>query len=214
MSADRLAFEGAEEDGRIATSNVRSDSLAGTLWLPPRFRDVRETRARAARNAGKVVGRFPSGQGWPARLPAARISLKRLATTGGCPCGIETALFLTAAGSGPSCRRPPSSGRVSWVETGLRDGHWSQVHANKGGQGVKVALFSWETLHSIAVGGVGVHVTELAAALERRGHEVHIFTRLGNGQPLYDDIHGVHYHRVPFSLHPSFVDEINNMCRA
>jgi len=79
---------------------------------------------------------------------------------------------------------------------------------------VRIALFSWETLHSISVGGVGVHVTELAAGLQRRGHEVHVFTRQGAGQGLYDDIHGVHYHRCPFSLSPSFVDEVNNMCRA
>jgi glycosyltransferase involved in cell wall biosynthesis len=38
-------------------------------------------------------------------------------------------------------------------------------------------MLSWESLHSIAVGGVGVHITELAAALERKGHEVHVFTR-------------------------------------
>jgi glycosyltransferase involved in cell wall biosynthesis len=79
---------------------------------------------------------------------------------------------------------------------------------------VRIALFSWETLHSIAVGGVGVHVTELAAGLERRGHEVHVFTRQGHGQPRYDNVHGVHYHRCAFQLHPNFVDEINNMCRA
>jgi len=79
---------------------------------------------------------------------------------------------------------------------------------------MKVALFSWETLHSIAVGGVGVHVTELAAALQRRGHHVHVFTRQGPGQPLYDDVHGVHYHRCPFTLSPNFVDEINHMCRS
>jgi glycosyltransferase involved in cell wall biosynthesis len=79
---------------------------------------------------------------------------------------------------------------------------------------VRIALFSWETLHSIAVGGVGVHVTELAAALERRGHEVHVFTRPGNRQPNYDCVHGVHYHRCPFALCPNFVDEVNNMCRS
>jgi glycosyltransferase involved in cell wall biosynthesis len=79
---------------------------------------------------------------------------------------------------------------------------------------VRVALFSWETLHSIAVGGVGVHVTELAAALERRGHEVHVFTRQGAGQGLYDRIDGVHYHRCPFALHSNFVDEVNSMCRS
>ena len=79
---------------------------------------------------------------------------------------------------------------------------------------MRVALFSWETLHSIAVGGVGVHVTELAAALERRGHDVHVFTRQGNSQPPYDLIEGVNYHRCPFPLNPNFVDEVNNMCRA
>ena len=79
---------------------------------------------------------------------------------------------------------------------------------------MRIALFSWETLHSIAVGGVGVHVTELAAALERRGNEVHVFTRQGHGQSDYANIHGVHYHRCGFQLHPNFVDEVNNMCRS
>ena len=79
---------------------------------------------------------------------------------------------------------------------------------------MRIALFSWETLHSIAVGGVGVHVTELAAALERRRHEVHVFTRQAPNQTHYDFIHGVHYHRCPFALQPNFVDEINNMCRS
>src|SRR5262245_17370989 len=79
---------------------------------------------------------------------------------------------------------------------------------------MRIALFSWESLHSIPVGGVGVHVTELAAALERRKHEVHVFTRIGNNQRPYDNIHGVHYHRCTFALTPNFVDEINNMCRA
>jgi len=79
---------------------------------------------------------------------------------------------------------------------------------------MRIALFSWETLHSIAVGGVGVHVTELAAGLQRRKHEVHVFTRIGHNQPRYDCIHGVHYHRCPFPLNTNFVDEVNNMCRA
>src|SRR5262249_50874066 len=65
-----------------------------------------------------------------------------------------------------------------------------------------------------SVGGVGVHVTELAAALERRKHEVHVFTRQGAGQSLEECIHGVHYHRCPFALNPNFVDEINNMFRS
>ena len=79
---------------------------------------------------------------------------------------------------------------------------------------MRTALLSWESLHSIAVGGVAVHVTELAAALERRGHEVHVFTRQGQSQPGYDFIDKVHYHRCPFALSTNFVDEVNNMCRA
>ncbi|MFN4260071.1 MAG: glycosyltransferase family 4 protein [Gemmataceae bacterium] len=79
---------------------------------------------------------------------------------------------------------------------------------------MRIALFSWESLHSIPVGGVGVHVTELAAALERRGHDVHVFTRIGQGQSPYERIHGVHYYRCAFQLHSNFVDEINNMCRS
>jgi glycosyltransferase involved in cell wall biosynthesis len=54
----------------------------------------------------------------------------------------------------------------------------------------------------------------LAAALQRRNHEIHVFTRRGQGQAHYDCVHGVHYHRCPFDLHPNFVDEVNNMCRS
>jgi glycosyltransferase involved in cell wall biosynthesis len=68
-----------------------------------------------------------------------------------------------------------------------------------------------ESLHSVAVGGVAAHVTELAAALERRGHEVHVFTRTGENQNPYERIHGVHYHRCPIQLNPDFVTEMNNM---
>jgi len=79
---------------------------------------------------------------------------------------------------------------------------------------MKIALFSWESLHSICAGGAGVHVTELAAALERRGHEVHVFTRMGHGQAHYESIDGVHYHRCPFDLQSSLPAEIDNMCRS
>jgi glycosyltransferase involved in cell wall biosynthesis len=75
-------------------------------------------------------------------------------------------------------------------------------------------MLSWESLHSVPVGGIAAHVTELAAALERRGHEVHVFTRMSPGQRYHDWIDGVHYHRCPYSGHPDFVDDVNNMCRA
>ncbi|HOU92078.1 MAG TPA: glycosyltransferase family 4 protein [Polyangiaceae bacterium] len=79
---------------------------------------------------------------------------------------------------------------------------------------MRVALFSWESLHSILLGGLGVHVTELAAGLERRGHEVHVITRRGPRQPDYDQIDGVHYHRVDHALDENFVVMMDLMCKA
>jgi len=80
---------------------------------------------------------------------------------------------------------------------------------------MRIAILSWESIHSILVGGIAFHVTELACALERKGHEVHVFTRMGRwDHPHYEKIHGVHYHRCPFGTHPDFVEEVNNMCRA
>ena len=79
---------------------------------------------------------------------------------------------------------------------------------------MKIAMFSWETLHSIAVGGIAPVVTELAAALERKGNEVHVFTRMGEGQRLYELIDGVHYHRCPHRPDPNFFEEVNDMCRS
>ncbi len=79
---------------------------------------------------------------------------------------------------------------------------------------MKVAMLSWESLHSIPVGGLAAHVTELAAALERKGHQVHVFTRMGPGQPEYQRIDGVHYHRCPYDQNPDFPTEIHNFCQS
>lgn len=79
---------------------------------------------------------------------------------------------------------------------------------------MRIAFFSWESLHSIPVGGISPHVTELAAALERKGNEVHVFTRMGPNQKVYEVIHGVHYHRCPFGFHSDFFQEMNNMCKS
>lgn len=79
---------------------------------------------------------------------------------------------------------------------------------------MRIAMFGWESLHSIAVGGIAPHVTELSAALQRLGNDVHVFTRIGNGQEQYEMIDGVHYHRCPFDFQPNFIEEMNNMCRS
>lgn len=79
---------------------------------------------------------------------------------------------------------------------------------------MRIAMFSWETLHSSPIGGVAAHVTELAAALERRGHEVHVFTRPGYGSGGISRIDGVWYHYCPHDLRRDLVDEVQEMCRS
>jgi len=76
---------------------------------------------------------------------------------------------------------------------------------------MRIALFSWESLHSVAAGGLAHATTELAAALERKGNEVHVFTRIGPGQREYEVIDGVHYHRCPFPFNPDSIREMNSM---
>jgi 1,4-alpha-glucan branching enzyme len=79
---------------------------------------------------------------------------------------------------------------------------------------LKIAMLSWETLHTIAAGGVAPHVTELAGALHAQGHEVHIFTRTTNGTTWEHKVWGVIYHEVDFQTNSDFVREIENMCQA
>lgn len=79
---------------------------------------------------------------------------------------------------------------------------------------MKIAMFSWESLHSHLVGGVATHVTEMAAALERRGHEVHVFTRPGYGTGGICRIDGVWYHYCPHNVCRDVGDEVQEMCRS
>ncbi|MCU0838425.1 MAG: glycosyltransferase family 4 protein [Rhodospirillales bacterium] len=79
---------------------------------------------------------------------------------------------------------------------------------------MRVAMLSSESLHSIASGGLGVHVTELAAGLQRRGHEMHVITRRKENQNHYDGIDGVHYHRVDHGLNENFVECMDSMCKS
>eukprot|EP00931_Biecheleriopsis_adriatica_P014933 TRINITY_DN11708_c0_g2_i1.p1 TRINITY_DN11708_c0_g2~~TRINITY_DN11708_c0_g2_i1.p1 ORF type:complete len:2023 (-),score=410.01 TRINITY_DN11708_c0_g2_i1:153-6221(-) len=78
---------------------------------------------------------------------------------------------------------------------------------------LKIAMLAWETLHTIAVGGVAPHVTELSAALHGAGHEVHIFTR-AQGGAMDNEIMGVYYHEVNYHTSACMVGDIRNMCSA
>ncbi|TVQ51783.1 MAG: glycosyltransferase family 1 protein [Phycisphaerales bacterium] len=79
---------------------------------------------------------------------------------------------------------------------------------------MRIAMLSWESLNTIAVGGVAAHVSELADALAEKGHEVHIFTRAGENQPEYERIGNVHEHRCRYQYCDNLVDDVNKMCGA
>ena len=79
---------------------------------------------------------------------------------------------------------------------------------------MRIAMLSWESIHSIWSGGVGVHVTELSDALQEHCHDVHVFTRRGPDQSRHSPINGVIYHRCDYPMHADFVEDINSMCRA
>lgn len=61
------------------------------------------------------------------------------------------------------------------------------------------------------VGSVSEQTWEIAAALARAGHTVHLFTRMAEGQRLHDHVFGVELHRCPSETTPIFVDEIKNL---
>ena len=76
---------------------------------------------------------------------------------------------------------------------------------------MRIAFFAWEALHAVPVGAAAVYAFRLPAALARRGHDVHLFTRLGAGQRFSDRIEGVGYHRIPVARCDAFLDEIRGM---
>lgn len=77
---------------------------------------------------------------------------------------------------------------------------------------MRIAILTWESLHSIRVGGLAAHVSELARALTRKGNRVHVFTRLGREEQLPREvIDGVIYHRCAHVLESDFLHEIKNL---
>lgn len=79
---------------------------------------------------------------------------------------------------------------------------------------MRIAMLAWESLHSILVGGVGVHVSELSRALASDGHDVHVFTRSANGHHDVARIDDVTYHRYSIGTSPDLVEDTDRMCAA
>ncbi len=79
---------------------------------------------------------------------------------------------------------------------------------------LRVAMFSWESMHSVRTGGLAPATTGLAEALGKKGHEVHFFTRIGEGQKGDEVINSVHYHRCPFNPGNNILEYAWNMGEA
>lgn len=82
------------------------------------------------------------------------------------------------------------------------------------GVAMRIAMVAWEAVHAVPIGGVGVHVFELARELVHAGHEVHLFTRKGAGQALRDLIDGIWYHRIPVPESDPFPSQRAQFLRA
>jgi glycosyltransferase involved in cell wall biosynthesis len=75
----------------------------------------------------------------------------------------------------------------------------------------RIGILSWESMYSVRTGGQAPAVTGLAEALAKKGHEVHFFTRRGEGQGLDDTINGVNYHRCEFDPGRNILEYCRNM---
>ena len=79
---------------------------------------------------------------------------------------------------------------------------------------MRIAVLAWESLHSIMVGGLAVVVSRQAKALAKLGHEVHLFTRWGEGQSDAEYLNGHYYHRCTFDAGQNLLAFAHNMSRS
>lgn len=74
---------------------------------------------------------------------------------------------------------------------------------------MKIAMFAWEALEGLSVGGGAVYASRLAGALAKAGHQVRLFTRQGPGQAMDEAVGGVQVRRCPWDRKPGFIEEID-----
>jgi glycosyltransferase involved in cell wall biosynthesis len=79
---------------------------------------------------------------------------------------------------------------------------------------MRIAVLAWESVHSIMVGGLAVVVSRHAEALAKLGHEVHLFTRRGEGQSDSEYINGHYYHRCTFDTSQNLLAFAHNMSKS
>lgn len=79
---------------------------------------------------------------------------------------------------------------------------------------LRIGMFSWESTYSVRVGGLARATSGLAEGLAKKGQEVHLFTRISDGQSDYELINGVHCHRCGFDPGGNILEFAWNMSRA
>lgn len=79
---------------------------------------------------------------------------------------------------------------------------------------MRIAILAWESLHSVHVGGLGIVATRSAEELARKGHEIYLFTRAGEGQPTHAKINNVNYCRCVFESGENVISFFSNMSKA
>jgi len=79
---------------------------------------------------------------------------------------------------------------------------------------MRIAVLAWESAHSIMVGGLAVVVSRHAEALAKLGHDVHLFTRWGEGQSDSEYINGHYYHRCKFDPGQNLLAFAHNMSKS
>jgi len=77
---------------------------------------------------------------------------------------------------------------------------------------MRILMLSWEFPPRV-VGGLARHVEELAAALVRAGHDIHVITADSEGSPEFEVWNGIKVYRVKSfrPKHLNFIDEIMHL---
>ncbi|MFP7297630.1 glycosyltransferase family 4 protein [Neobacillus niacini] len=80
-----------------------------------------------------------------------------------------------------------------------RNNEWNHIQSFN--RQLKILILSWEYPPNI-VGGLSRHVNGLSIHLAQLGHEVHVITAGNGGLSAYEEVDGVHVHRVvPINHH-------------
>lgn len=79
---------------------------------------------------------------------------------------------------------------------------------------MRIAILCWESVHSVMAGGLAVVVSRHAEWLAKQGHDVHLFTRQGEGQSECEFINEHYYQRCVFDPGQNLLAFAHNMSKS